>query len=439
MERWNFFRKIPYAPFFCPSVGLLLCLCLILGGCGTDEIVTVVAGRDSMERTAVLDYEVPEQLPSFRVSLLGFSALEEKQGLLVAEELPETFALVKTGSGEVVLEKALRIRQAQMEDGRTVTFAVADFTEVTEPGKYQLWAEQVGYSKTFSITEKRYENRLLTLSEELKAGCLDGSLSPETVLYLLQMREWTPELFEKETAVEGGTELMDTIKEWIRMTDFSKVGDENRMLYVAALAKFGYLYQGQNRTFATECVQKAAQIYRESTSLEHDGKAFRALAELYRASGESTYGQHVIQYRTVFQEEPERMENPDYLYGAMTYMSTHQVVDVTMGNLLIGLIMDRAEQMGKSLESMEVSALYGDSDAVEEEILSAIDTLLCANYVVEGYTYNATMAKLLDVLGGSNARAEVLGGLAAEPGREALLMAWMCTLEQVDFAPVMDF
>ena len=127
---------------------------------------------------------------------------------------------------------------------------------------------------------------------------------------------------------------------------------------------------------------------------------FLALTELYRATGLKTYRSRISDYKSFFEEKESYLEEISYIYGAMTYMSTRQKVDIKLCQLLMNDLMNRGEEISQKYEDM-IHPVAARNNGVEDLLKSAAE-LSCANYVLNSYQYMKITEEFLHYVMGQN-------------------------------------
>jgi hypothetical protein len=216
--------------------------------------------------------------------------------------------------------------------------------------------------------------------------------------------------------------------QWIVGVDYDAISDEMAAKYVIILSKFSYLYQGKDKSLATECLQKASSMYSQSAgTVQQSSASFRALTELYRASGAENYGEEILSDGCLLRGQSGFLDQEDYLFGTLTYMSTRQAVDRDLCNFLMTTLLARGEELGnRSRELMHPVLAKNDGPT---ELLPGAMQILCANRVLDGYEYNEMLENLLHYLRGRNLQSVSYDDGSNDAGHYLLLDAWMANLE----------
>ena len=388
------------------GIGPAVCVglaALLLGGCTGADTQGASQGLSrgtvlSMESTPVIDYTLPHLTPNILVDSIGYEAGREKEAAVKGKELPETFWLYDAETGEAVYRGTIEEESCDQELGLYMGYA--DFSEYTGEGTYYLECQGIGRSYSFSIQKNLYGQLYEELSQEILARCTENTAQVWEVMELLTACEWYPQLLTDADE----NQIPDTLEEiglWIQTVEEAEAFEENDALYAALLAKFSYVYQKYDRTFATQCLQKASQVFEKAQStLQKDTEIFFALTELFRATGLSTYGKQIRDYRTYFENNTSYLEEEEYLYGSMTYLSTRQKVDRELCSIFMEKLMDRGEEISVRCEEI-IHPLEARNNGAGQ-LLNQAGQLSCANYVLNNYQYTSVIEKFLHYLMGEN-------------------------------------
>jgi len=157
------------------KISNFICLCLsvsLFAGCGNTDIVATDIFNQNQSETAMLpeaelNYEVPVTYPSIMVDLLGYDAKGDKEAVIVSDTLPAVFEVRDSKTDEVVYRSSVK-RKASEDPSNEVT-GVADFSSVTDPGRYYIKTEILGKSKDFEIKENVYSDLLKSSFDRLHA------------------------------------------------------------------------------------------------------------------------------------------------------------------------------------------------------------------------------------------------------------------------------
>ena len=410
-------HTISYASFF-------MAMILYLSGCSA----AAVTGRRSMEPVAVLDYVVPTGLPSVMTDLTGYSRCSEKYAYLrFSEEAGKTdfFRIRNMDLDRIVYEGAFE--PAKGND----LLLKADFSDIEMAGRYRLECDIYGCSEEFTISDGKYESQAAEMSVLVREECRDLSASPETVLDFLQAYEWYGANAggddENGSIISDAPDELLAVRDWISGKDKSDSDPGDAVVYAAILAKFSFLYKDYDSALATECLQKASSIFSQSTgALRSDPDYFRALTELYRASGESVYYESLSNYKDYFSSN-DAFLNDGYMYGAMTYIVTRQVVDKELCDMLVNAILSKAQSINSRKREI-TDPMYSQTDG-PSEMTDYLRTLMCANYILKGYEYDRTIQLMMHFLSGLNVESSVFDPGPSNSGIYCLAYSHLAQLE----------
>ena len=408
-------HTISYASFF-------MCCTLCLSACGSG----VALGR-SMEPVAVLDYVVPTGLPNIMIDLSGYSSGSQKTAYLrLAQGQDEVlyFSIRDIDRDRIVYEgmfEEVKGNEALMR---------ADFSSLTTDGNYRIECDIYGCSENFSITSDHYLLSRIQTNVRVMESLKDLSASPQAVLDYLQAYEWygmTDDDSEQTDIVSSAPEQLICVRDWISGSDYSESVGTEAVIYATILAKFSFLYKEYDSSLATECLQKASSIYSQSGNvLKSDSAAFRALAELYRASGDSAYATELLSYKDYF-SSPDAYPDEGYMYGAMTYIVTRQAVDKELCDKLVATILSNAQVINN--RRREITDPLSSQTGSPEEMIAYMRILMSANYILKGYEYDRTMQMMLHYLSGLNVESSVYTPDDGGAGVYCLIYGCMAELE----------
>ena len=387
------------------GISLILCIALLVGtlsGCGywaeSQNGTSPYASAVAMEGIPVVDYTVPDMSANILVDLSGYSTENEKAAAIKGRELPEDFRLVDVSTGETVYLGVLSETVYDEELGLSLGYA--DFSDFDREGRYYLECDIVGQSYRFDICTQHFRDLFAESYEQMAAGCRAGTLSVADAVMLLEVYEWYSEVFPDENN-DLTPDVLADFRTWVTHMEAAGVENEETALYAAFLAKFSYNYQNYDLQYATDCLKRSSTVFGQvQTAIGQDADSFFALTELYRATGLSTYGNRILEYKSFFENNSSYPEEAGYLYGGMTYMVTRQTVDMEMCANFMGIIMNRAEEVSIRYQDMihPVSARNNGT----ADLLKHAAEVSCANYVTNNYQYTNIVEEFLHYLMGQN-------------------------------------
>ncbi len=418
------------------KASLLILLCLVtgaLGGCGSEWELLIGeqdAMTEPMEATPVIDYTVPELTPNILVNRNGYQYDRMKRAAVKGKKLPKSFRLIDCDTGEEVYSG--NIEDITYDSEQKLYSGYIVFGEFEKEGSYYLECDEVGRSYSFSIEASLYERLFTECYDEVVRACNDGTAGLEDAMSLLLVYEWSPEICEDRNN-DNVPDVFQILQEWILQTDYSQLDMTEGAMQAAFLAKYSYLYQNYDLNFATECLQRASTIFSQTqNTIQKDGDNFWALTELYRATGLSTYGNQIVDYKAFFEKNKHFLEENGYLYGCMTYMVTRQNVDVELCELVMNQLLGLGEEMSEQWEEL-LHPIHARHNGVED-LLKRSAGLTCSNYVLESYQNDYILEEILHYLMGRNFRSVSFYPSEEVDSAYLLLLAQLASSEREDAA-----
>lgn len=407
---------------------MILCLisiAILLTGCSTEETKTaptVPRVTGGMEKEPVLDYTIPDCAPGILVNQAGYTIEERKVAIFRGKNLPDTFRVCNAENGAVVYEGNLEIRGNDKVTGEQIGYA--GFTDVQTPGEYYIESDILGYSYTFPVNDKIYEelldqnlhdlyaeaeNQTEFTEEEIKNTC-------KAMINMLLACEMHGTVFGDEMGVrESGNEIPDLIDimyaQIVRLAEqkdtvLSSNDWEMVSYYASAVAKFCYTYKEYDSVFATTCLQLADSAWRymeKNAGQIDDGLRFMAAAELYRVSGGGKYHNYIKEYCQNAEEPITKTR--EAVYGAVTYIATRQRVEMDICARFMKEIMNEAEDIsaraGNSFYQVNGTVTQENND----EILWDMVVLTIVERVISNHEYASIIENHLHYLLGRNPMA----------------------------------
>lgn len=402
-----------------------LSVLLLLTGCSVKEtkvIQTVQTTTVGMETEAVLEYMIPESVPGILINQAGYRTDSKKLAIFRGENLPDTFHVYNAENGREVYAGELTLKGHDKATGEQIAYGL--FSDIVLPGRYYIKTDILGYSYTFSIGEYVYSDLLEKNLQDLYARVMQKtSLTQEelkntceAVMNLLLACEMHGASFHDEMGIKesgnGVSDLTDILCKQVSLLVNQKesvLACEDWELvsyYAAALAKFSYTYKEYDSEFATVCLQLADMVWKH---LEQNGQEaetdlhFMAAAELYRASGRLKYHTYIKEYGAGEEQQPAGSRAA--VYGAVTYISTKQPVDVELCSKFMQEIMEKAETISaQSKESYYQVNVTNEQDN-NEELLWDMVVLTVVDYVISNHEYATIIENHLHYFLGRNAMA----------------------------------
>lgn len=355
----------------------------------------------SMEQTAIVNYVVPENTPNILVDLQGYCVGEDKHAIVKGKRLPEEFCVVNNSDGQIVYTG--KIEDITYDKKQGVSIGYADFSGVDKSGSYHIECDIVGHSESFVIEEKLYEVLLAEVYGQMMELCENKTLTVSDAVMLMQVYEWYGIVFpDKDTS--GIPDVLEALQKWVSHMEETGVEKGQEAIYAAFLAKFSYHYQKFDYQYATDCLQRASTVYGQvQETLTKDSDIFLALAELYRATNHYKYRKQILEYDSFFEKNSSYPEQPEYIYGGLTYLVTRHSVDVGLCEFFINHVMDRGEEISGGYEEL-IHPVSPKNNGCEELLKRAME-LSCANYVLNNYQYTNIIEEFLHYLMGRNLKS----------------------------------
>ena len=298
---------------------------------------------------------------------------------------------------------------------------------------------------------------------------------------LLLAYEMNPEAFSDDTGIpESGNEIPDILDEvryeieWLlkmqdtrtggeygaAVTEVSKEGDlftapvyvtavdlEATISFAATAARFSYIYQQYDSEFATTCLKaadRAWSCFLNNQKASDNTAAFKAAAQLYRATGAEGYHEVLAGYfaRSDFNELFDTDEN--IFMGAVTYLSINQEVDVEVCTSLMKLLMKRSEKIAQNASSSQYLVTHKAEDKGFVRMLDDMRCLTVTNHIIYNHEYTTIIENHAHYLMGMNPQAinyvtddtertynqEKVAGVLNDPEGDALFIFMLSVLER---------
>ena len=173
--------------------------------------------------------------------------------------------------------------------------------------------------------------------------------------------------------------------------------------FAATMAKFSYLYQSQDREFATQCLKAADRAYRYAENYLADisqEQYFHAAAELYRATGGYQYHSVVKSYLTQNQE-PD-LENDFVFWGCVTYLSTKQKVDMNLCNSVTQNLMRKGETISYTSKDSKLLVATDEKQGSNAGLLRSMTRLAVVDHIITNHEYATVLENHIHYMLGRN-------------------------------------
>lgn len=179
---------------------------------------------------------------------------------------------------------------------------------------------------------------------------------------------------------------------------------EAEKAFAMAIAKFSYIYQNYDPAYATACLQAADRAFKHARLDEENEKddewSFAAAAELYRATGQTSYQKYVTEYLTT--EEFIEKKDEITLLGCVTYISTKQPVNMTLCEKVMKVLMDQAEEISTAARSSVYMAAGNGQQNNNNDLLLDMMYLTVVNHIISNYEYETVIENYMHYFLGRN-------------------------------------
>ena len=309
----------------------------------------------------------------------------------------------------------------------------------------------------------------------------DVTIGSKIVDNLLLAYEMNPGAFTDETGIpesgNGVPDIIDEIKyeaDWLLKMQDSKTGGvygaaitnsnggsdifsapvevtpvsmDATISFAATMARFSYVYQQFDQSYATTALKAADRAWESfsiNQSVYESTAAFKAAAQLYRATGNDKYA-HVLDSFFVRDDLIDLFGTDENIFmGAVTYLSTNQDVDKNQCEKLIKALMKRSE----SIASRATESRYLVADAADgEDFSNLLDEARCltvTNHIIYNHEYTTIIENHAHYMMGMNPSCvnfvtsgterdhedvENYSGVMNDPQKDALLIFMLSVLE----------
>lgn len=216
--------------------------------------------------------------------------------------------------------------------------------------------------------------------------------------------------------------------------------------FASTLARFSYFYQQYDGEFATTCLKaadRAWSCFLNNQKVTDSTAAFKAAAQLYRATGSASYHNVMSEFFAAsdFKDLFESDEN--IFIGSVTYLSISKNVDVDQCGILMKYLMNRSEAI--AAEASKSTYLVTDPGA--ESFDGMLDDMRCltiTDHIIYNHEYTTIIENHAHYFMGMNPGAvnyvtddtertykdASLGGIMNDPEQDALLIFMLSVLEK---------
>lgn len=245
--------------------------------------------------------------------------------------------------------------------------------------------------------------------------------------------EWLLKMQDSKTGGEYGAAVTDSSKggELLSYPVYvTPVSMEATINFASMMARFSYIYQQYDEEFALTCLRaadKAWNCFINNQNVTEDTSAFKAAAQLFRATGSQNYHDVLTAFfeRSDFEELFNSDE--DIFIGAVTYLSTNQEVDVEECGILMKLLMKKSEAIAQFSSSSAYLVSKGGEEENFEKLLYDMRCLTITDHIIYNHEYTTIIENHAHYIMGRNPRAmnyatsNTLRTYADESGKTGIL------------------
>lgn len=262
--------------------------------------------------------------------------------------------------------------------------------------------------------------------------------------------DWLLKMQDPRTGGEYGAALTDPVRGGEAINTpvvVAPVSMEATISFASAMARFSYTFQQYDPEFATQCLKAADRAYScflNNQKASDNTAAFKAAAQLYRATGAASYEEVLRSYfeREDFFELFDADEN--VFIGGVTYMSINQSVDVDVCRKLMKALMKRSEAIASAAsKSTYLVTDLGRKDGFDR-MLKDMRCLTITDHIIYNYEYTTIIENHAHFLMGRNPDAvnyvtsatertyldAGMASIAGDPWRNSLFIFMLSVLEK---------
>jgi endoglucanase len=277
-----------------------------------------------------------------------------------------------------------------------------------------------------------------------------GNGTPDILDEVRYEADWLLKMQDQVTGGEYDAAITDTAAGGDAFTapvTVTPVSMDATISFASMMARFSYVYQQYDEEYATTCLKAADRAFTcflNNQKATDNTAAFKAAAQLFRATGSDSYHQILKEFfaKEDFGELFDTDEN--IFLGSITYLSITQEVDFDQCGILMKELMGRSE--GIASASSRSSYLVTDSTAAGnfDRLLDDMRCLTITDHIIYNHEYTTIIENHAHFLMGMNPGAVnyVTGdtertysdigalGVMNDPEQDALLIIMLSLLEK---------
>ena len=262
--------------------------------------------------------------------------------------------------------------------------------------------------------------------------------------------DWLLKMQDPRTGGEYGAALTDPVRGGEAINTpviVSPVSMEATISFASMMARFSYTYQQFDDEFARQCLKAADRAYScflNNQNAADNTAAFKAAAQLFRATGSESYNEVLSAYfnRDDFFELFDSDEN--VFLGGVTYLSINHSVDVEMCKLLMKALMKKSEAIAAAASGSTYLVTDLGRDDNFDKMLRDMRCLTITDHIIYNYEYTTIIENHAHYLMGRNPDAvnyvtsdtertyltAKKAGIAGDPGSDSLFIFMLSVLEK---------
>jgi endoglucanase len=223
------------------------------------------------------------------------------------------------------------------------------------------------------------------------------------------------------------------------------VSMESTIAFASMMARFSYFYQKFDSEYATTCLRaadRAFNCYLNNQTALNTPEAFKAAAQLYRATGGETYAKVLEDCFSTKGFLDNFGEDENVFLGAVTYISTSQPVDMDRCSVIMKALMKRAEAIAKTSQEEVFRVSDPENEGNFEKILDDMRCLSITNHIIYNHEYTTIIENHAHYMLGMNPEAINFlsedtertyldadkSGVMNDPGENALLILMLSAI-----------
>ncbi len=223
--------------------------------------------------------------------------------------------------------------------------------------------------------------------------------------------DWLLKMQDSKTGGEYGAAMTDNTKGgdlFSYPVVVTPVSMDATIKFAAMMARFSYFYHEYDEEFATECLRaadKAWNCYISNQDVSESSGAFKAAAQLYRATGNNAYNE-VLQVFFAKKDFEELFESDEDIFiGSVTYLSTNQDVDVEQCGRLMKYLMKRSEAIASDADTSAYRVVDDNAEVDFMKFMYDMRCLTITDHIIYNHEYTTIIENHMHYLMGMNPSA----------------------------------